>query len=350
MSATATLAPELSAPSVSRSPRRLRWPALAAAVVLLVLAALPAIGDAGMTSLLVDVFVLLSMASMWNLLAGYAGLVSVGQQAFVGAGAYVTLMAAQNGVEPFVAIPIATVGACLLAVPVGGLVLRLRGGYFAIATWVVADALQLLVGRFPSLGGGTGASLPGFAGIDPTMLGNATYWASLAVAVATLAMAYLVLRGRLGLVLTAIRDDEIGARSIGGRVTLAKGLVFLLAAAGTGAAGAILIISQLSVQASSVFSVNWSAEIIFVTLIGGIGSLEGPVVGTIVFFALQQALAPFGAWYLIVLGVIAVLVALFAPRGLWGLVADRFELRPFPVGYWLRSTAGGVPPATGGPG
>ena len=145
----------------------------------------------------------------------------------------------------------------------------------------------------------------------------------------------MLLRSRFGLDLTAIRDNEVGARSVGVRVVLAKRIVYLVAAAGAGAAGAVLIISQLFIQPTSVFSVQWSAYMIFVALIGGLGSIEGPIVGTLIFFMLQQTLADRGAWYLIVLGSIAVVMAMWVPRGIWGLVANRFDLRLFPVGYFL---------------
>src|SRR5919198_5414459 len=185
------------------------------------------------------------LASMWNLLAGYAGLVSVGKQAFVGLGAYFVLILAQRGLEPFAAIPVAA-GACAgVALPISWLVFRLRGGYFAIATWVVADACQLMISRFSSLGGGTGKALPGLAGIDPALLTAVTYWAALAVTVLTLGGVHLLLRGRLGLALTAVRDNEVGARSLGVRVTRTRRAVYLVAALGCGAAGALLIVSQL---------------------------------------------------------------------------------------------------------
>ena len=109
----------------------------------------------------------------------------------------------------------------------------------------------------------------------------------------------------------------------------------MVAAAGCGAAGAIVIISQLNVQPTAAFSVQWSAEMIFVTIIGGIGTIEGPILGTIVFFALQQSLAQYGTWYFIVLGLVAMAVAIWAPRGIWGLISDRLGIRLFPVGYYL---------------
>jgi ABC-type branched-subunit amino acid transport system permease subunit len=328
---------------VTRSRRRTGWTGLVAIVAVAVLAYLPYIVYSGTTDLLVNVFILMAMASMWNLLAGYAGLVSVGQQAFIGLGAYFVLVLAQHGINPFVALPIAAVACGVVGLPVWWLLSRLRSGYFAIASWVVASVCELLIVRFPSLGGGTGAPLPGLSGLNPTLLTAYTYWISLAVVVAVLATVYLMLRSRLGLELTAVRDDEVGARSVGVRVAGARRMVFVVAAIGCAAAGGVVVISQLNVQPTSAFSVQWSAEMIFVTIIGGIGTIEGPILGTIIFFVLQQTLSSYGAWYLIVLGLVAMAVAIFARRGLWGLVADRFHIRIFPVGYWLWPDGQGRP-------
>lgn len=335
MSATA---PEATTPPAVRVTRSRRPPRVSAVVIVggvAVLAYLPYLVYAGTTNKLVNLFILLTMATMWNLLAGYAGLVSVGQQAFIGLGAYVVVYAAMKGMGPFTAIPVAAIACAVFAFPISLLVFRLRGGYFAIATWVVADTCALLVTRSSTLGSGTGAAVRGFAGMDSTLLNAYTYWAALAVAVVAVATAFFLLRSRVGLVLTAVRDNEVGARSLGARVTRAKRIVYLVAGAGCGAAGALLAVSQKFVQPFSVFSVQWSAEMIFVTVIGGIGSIEGPIIGTVLFFVLQETMAQYGAWYLIVLGAVALFVALFAPRGIWGLISGKTRLRPFPVGYWL---------------
>ena len=135
--------------------------------VVAILGYLPYVVYSGTTDLLVNVFILMSMASMWNLLAGYAGLVSVGQQAFIGLGAYFVLILAQHGTNPFVALPVAALGCGVIGLPVWWLVSRLRSGYFAIATWVVASVCELIIIRFPSLGGGTGAPLPGLSSLEP---------------------------------------------------------------------------------------------------------------------------------------------------------------------------------------
>ncbi|MGE5136813.1 MAG: branched-chain amino acid ABC transporter permease [Gemmatimonadota bacterium] len=324
---------------VTRSQRNVAWTAAVALVVVVVLAMFPYLVYSGTTSLMVQAFIVLTLASMWNLLAGYAGLVSVGQQAFVGLGAYFVLILALHGLSPFAALPVAAIGCGVAALPLWWLVSRLRTGYFAIATWVLAATLMLIIERFSSIGGGTGMPLPGFAGLDPTLLTAYTYWAGLAVTVAALAGVYLLLRGRLGLVLTAIRDDEVAARSSGAKVGLARLLVFVVAGAGCGAAGAVLAISQLQVQPEAVFSVQWTAEMAFATIIGGLGTIEGPIIGTAVFMVLQQTLQSYNAWYLIALGLVAIIVALFARRGVWGLVDDHLNVRLFPVGYWLRTPA-----------
>jgi ABC-type branched-subunit amino acid transport system permease subunit len=321
---------------VTRSQRNVAWTGAVALIVVVVFAMLPYIVYSGTTSILVQAFIVLTLSSMWNLLAGYAGLVSVGQQAFVGLGAYFVLILAINGTSPFAALPVATIGCGVAALPLWWLVSRLRSGYFAIATWVLATVVMLIIEEFSSIGGGTGMPLPGLSGFTPALLTAYTYWAGLAVTVVALVGVYLLLRGRLGLVLTAIRDDEVAARSSGARVGLARMLVFVVAGAGCGAAGAVLAISQLQVQPSAVFTVQWTAIMAFATIIGGLGTIEGPIIGTAVYMVLQQTLASYNAWYLIVLGLVAIVVALFARRGLWGLVDSRLNLRLFPVGYWLR--------------
>jgi branched-chain amino acid transport system permease protein len=325
---------------VTRSRRNVAWTGVAAGVIVIVLAAFPYIVYTGTTNLMVQGFIVLTLASMWNLLAGYAGLVSVGQQAFVGLGAYFVLLLNIHNWPMFAALPIAAIGSGVAALPLWWLVSRLRSGYFAIGTWVLATTVFLFVQQFPSLGGGTGMSLPNVPSGNTPLLEADTFWAGLAVTVAALVVTYLLLRGRTGLELTAIRDDEQAARSSGVRVGRARLVVFLVAAVFCGAAGALLAVSQLIVQPSAVFSVQWTAEMAFAVVIGGIGTIEGPILGTIVYLVLQKTLQSYNAWYLIILGLTAIVVVLYARRGLWGLVDDRFNIRLFPVGYYLQSSGG----------
>jgi branched-chain amino acid transport system permease protein len=213
--------------------------------------------------------------------------------------------------------------------------LRTRGAYFAIVTWVVAEAFRLLVITRPELGGGEGASLPA-TGLTPVVRTAMTYWTGLAVAVGSLLGAWLLLRSRIGLDAAAVRDDEHAAAALGVRVERARRLPYLVSAAGFGAAGAVLFLANLRVEPASIFSVNHSANAFFMALIGGVGTVEGPVVGALVYFALQFLLADLGAVYLVLLGLFAVIVMLVAPEGLWGWFSRRTGVALFPIGYRTR--------------
>jgi branched-chain amino acid transport system permease protein len=211
------------------------------------------------------------------------------------------------------------------------LAFRLRGGYFAIGTWVIAEVLRLLVANISQLGGGTGVTVTAVSGYDRQTRIYLTYWLAFAVGVGAVALAYLLLRRRLGLALMANRDSETGARSLGVDVYRVKLVVYVVAAFGCALAGAVIYLNLLRIQPDAAFSVNWSAYMIFIVVIGGVGTIEGPIVGTVLFVVVQETLAQHGAWYLILLGLLAVAVALRARHGLWGLVADRTGVSLFPV-------------------
>jgi branched-chain amino acid transport system permease protein len=306
--------------------------------------AAPWILPASWVSVLSNFFILAIMATMWNLLAGYAGMVSIGQQGFVGLGAYATLYFAIKGMSPFVAIPFAIITCAILAYPITYLLFRLRGGYFAVATWVVADSAMLVILSIALLGGGTGKYLPGLSNLSPSQLDHDTYLATWFVAFVVVAATYFILRSRLGLVLSSMRDNETAARSSGAKVTSTRRLIYVIAAAGCGAAGAVLAISQPFVQPGNAFSINWAAEMLFVSMIGGLGTIEGPIIGCVIFFVLQQWLQNLGAWYLIIFGSLAVVIALWLPKGIWGAIRERTHFELLPVGYRVKERTAAAPP------
>jgi branched-chain amino acid transport system permease protein len=302
------------------------------------LIAVPRLYSTNVVQQLTSLLILIILAAMWNALAGYAGLVSVGQQAFIGLGAYGTIFISQQGVEPYLAMILAAVASAAVAAILSLLVLRLRGGQFAVGTWVVAEATALLVALDQGLGGGTGISLRGL-NVYPRQLRTAfTYWVTLGFAILLLFILFLLLRNRTGVALQAIRDDEEAAASLGVRVGRLKFILFVLAGFGCGAGGALTVANTLFIQPESIFGVQWSAYLIFMVLVGGLGTFEGPIIGATLFFVVQYQFADFGAWYLIGLGLIAVGFALFLPRGLWSLISDRFHIRLLPVGYYLVSS------------
>jgi branched-chain amino acid transport system permease protein len=287
--------------------------------------------------LIVEICFFLALAQMWNLLAGYAGLVSVGQQAFVGLGGYALFVfTIFLGIPPVAALALAGVAAAVFALPTAFVVFRLRGAYFAIGTWVVAEVYRLGFAQVSALGGGSGKSLP--IAVIRDIAGSRAgremlvFYIGLGLAVAATAMVYLLLRSRHGLALTAMRDSERASESIGVNTYRAKLVVYVVAAAVTGVIGALIYLQNLRISPDAAFNViDWTAYVIFIVVIGGIGRIEGPIVGTAVFFVLREFLAELGTWYLIILGAVAILVMLRARQGLWGLVADRWGLHIFPV-------------------
>jgi branched-chain amino acid transport system permease protein len=306
-------------------------------VLVALLAFIPFAFTQNTTEKLTELFVLIILAAMWNALAGYAGLVSVGQQAFIGIGAYATIWFAERGVDPLLGALFAALFAGAVSMPVSLLAFRLRGGQFAIGMWVIAEVFRLLVTNDDSLGGGTGKSLTGLNVYDPATRQAYVYWVALAFMAVLIFLGFVLLRSRLGSSLQALRDDETAAVSVGVRVTRAKRIVFLLAGVGCGAAGAITILNTLRAQPDSIFGVQWTAYMIFMVLLGGLGTFEGPVLGALVLFGIQQQWADQGTWYLVGLGTVAIVVTLLFPRGIWGAIVDRFELRLLPVGYRLRN-------------
>jgi branched-chain amino acid transport system permease protein len=307
----------------------------AAAIVVLALA--PLWAGRQELRLLAEIYSYVALASAWNLLAGYAGLVSVGQHAYVGLGGYLLFALTMfAGLHPLWAVPLAGLIAALASVPVAALVFRLRGHYFAIGTWVVAEVFRLLASQISVLGGGSGTSLP--AGIVTSIAATRawreylTYWIALALAVAILGLIVMLLRSRYGLALTAIRDNELAAQSNGVGVARVKLVVYIVTAFCTAMVGALIFLQKLRISPDAAFSTNdWTAFVIFITVIGGVGRIEGPIIGTAVFFLLRQLFADLGSLYLMMLGAVAIAIMLAAPKGLWGLVAERFGWQLFPL-------------------
>ncbi|MGV0818241.1 branched-chain amino acid ABC transporter permease [Martelella sp. AMO21009] len=320
---------------------------LFSAVIIVILAIIPLFGMRALVQDLFMVLCLLVLALNWNMLAGFAGLVSVGQQLFVGVGAYSMFAAAILwGIDPLTGILIGGLVAMALSVPVAFFTFRLYGAYFAIGTWAVAEIARLSFSQWRALGGGTGTALPrgaarempgvqalrdlldisGAAAVDVL-----TYWLALGLVVVMLAASWLFLRSRMGLGLQAMRDNTVAARSVGVDPLRLKALVFMLTAFGTGLCGGLIFLQTGRIAPDAAFSViDWTAFVIFIVVIGGIGTLPGPIIGVLVFYGLQRLLSDYGTVYLIILGIIGIAIMLFERRGLWGGVVQKtgFDFLP----------------------
>lgn len=327
--------------AISRSTPASMLSLVAAAAIVTALALAPWWGTTAYLRIIGEFMVYLALASLWNLLAGYAGLVSVGQQAYVGLGGYVLFSLGMFlGWHPFAAVLAAGLIAAIVSIPVAKLVFRLNGAYFAIGTWVVAEVFRLGFAQVTALGGGSGSSIPADM---VRMLGAKSareasiYWIALALGTGSLAVCYALLRSRIGLALTAIRDSELASASLGIRIERIKLAVYVAVAGATAMVGALISLQKLRISPDAAFSVNdWTAFVIFIVVIGGIGTIEGPIIGTIVYFLLREFLADLGSIYLMILGALAILIMLVAPKGIWGFVSQRFGWSLFPVGYRVK--------------
>jgi branched-chain amino acid transport system permease protein len=323
--------------TVSRATRASRIGGATFALLLAVLATFPLWADRGWMRDFDEFACYFLFALMWNLLAAYGGMVSIGQQAFFGIGGY-ALLAMGNllHLNPFLAVPLAALVALLIALPVSFVAFRLQGGYFAIGTWVIAEVFRLTLANVSAVGGGSGTSLTALRGIPRATRESATFYLCLGGAALSLVLVYGFLRSREGLSLLALRDDEMAAESQGVDVRRTKLAVYLFAAGGAGLAGALYFLGNLRISPDAAFSVNWTAFSIFIVLIGGAGTLEGTLVGSALFYLLSRLFSDYGTWYLVGLGMLAVMVTIKLPRGLWGTVSDRLDLHLFPVQRRLR--------------
>jgi len=301
---------------------------LAAAATLVLLAVLPLFGTALVIDSLTFLFILIMFATMWNLMAGYAGLVSVGQQAFVGLGGYFMVRMVDAGLPPFPAIFVAALTTGIIAWVLSWFVLRMKAGEFAIATWVIAEAIRAMVSFDPIIQGETGTSVTALNTYAPEMRRLTIYLLALGTAALMLWGSWKLLQGRTGAEAQALRDDEEAAASVGISTFQVKQRIYILASIGCAVAGTLWLASAITFQPRTSFGVQWSVFMLFMVLVGGIGTFIGPILGAVLFFALQEIFGDFGAWYLAGMGIVAILFALYLPRGIVGLWLDRGRDEP----------------------
>lgn len=322
--------------SIERWTRSSRLTLSTMAAVLCLLALAPLVLGAGAVDRMTALFVYVILAAMWNALAGFGGLVSVGQQVFFGLGAYFTIRLADAGLNPFLSLFAAALITGAISLPLSLFMLRLKGGEFAIGMWVISALTHMLVNLDRLIQGETGTSLISLNAYDSGTRRAVIYWLALASMAALLGILFALLRSRTGAAIQAIRDNEDAAASVGVHVIGTKRLLFVLAAFGIAIAGGLWLASATTFQPKTYFSVQWTAYMIFMVLVGGIGKFEGAILGAVLFFIIETFFGSLGVWYLIGLGATAVIFSLYLPRGLWGEIERRFDLQVLPVGYRLK--------------
>lgn len=305
---------------------RVRWSLLL--LILATLGSVPLWSSRYVVNVLLLVFVYVAMGSMWNLLAGYSGLVSLGQQMFIGIGGYtLAVLSVYYGVPLSLSVLCGGAVSVLLAVVISRPIFRMKGVYFAIGTWVVAEVLGICFSNWSYVKYGMGMFIQPAYRLSMT----AVYYGAMGVGCGAVALVYALLRSNLGLALMAIRDDDVSARSLGVIIFRCKFACFLVAAFVTGVAAGILYLNTIFIQPFEAFGIGWTVKLLFIVIVGGIGTVEGPIVGSALYVFLQQYLAEHADFNLIVMGTVAILVLLIAPRGIVGTVKSRLAIELLPT-------------------
>jgi branched-chain amino acid transport system permease protein len=296
---------------------------LAATIVpILFLALLPLIGAPRSWLLYAFLFfIYLAMANMWNLLAGYSGLISLCQPAFLGLAGYTLAISAWVGVPWWAGLAGGAVVAALFALVISIPVFRLSGIYFAIGTLVVPEALRMVFYLWRPVGGqmhgaGAGYMIKGIGDVSTHLI----YWLAFVIGIGSIFLMRRVLKSKLGLGLAAIRDNERTAASCGVSVFKLKLYTFIIAAVVTGLSGAVYYLNQGYIEPSATFNVKWTMTLLLATVIGGVRTEEGPIFGTMVVVFLYFLLARYAGYSLLIQGMILIGLMLLSPQGIAGML------------------------------
>lgn len=286
--------------------------------LLLVAAAamVPFFGTEYALSFTIQLLVFMILAYSWNLIGGYAGYTHFGQICFFGLGGYVGALLIQKvGMAWYFAVPVAALAGVLLAVPLGAAMLRLKGPYFAIGMFGLARVLESVVLGFDSLTqGGTGLYLVPLHNLKPV------YFTLVAIALLMLFATWRLDNSRLGLKLLAIREDEAAAEALGVRTTRLKIGTFVVSAIAPAAVGALYAVYLGFIDPPTAFSPVMELTTIAIVLLGGMGTVLGPLVGAVVLSVVNELLwARFPEYYLAIVGTLVLLSVLFMPRGIANL-------------------------------
>lgn len=307
-------------------PSRMRLPTLILSLAVLI--TLPLWVSRYAVTVLLLIYLYMALASMWNLLAGYSGLISLGQQMFVGVGGYtIAVLSLYYGVNVFLGALAGGVISVLLAALISQPVSRMRGVYFAIGTWIIAEALGIAFSNWGYVKYGMGLFIQPAYKLPMSSI----YYAALVLGVGSVALVYLLLRSDLGLALMAIRDDDGASQAVGVNIFRCKLTCFLVSAFVTGVAAGVLYLNTIFIQPFEAFGIGWTVKLLFIVIIGGMGTVEGPILGSVIFVLLQQFLSEYVGFNLIILGTITIVTIFLAPKGIAGTLQEKFQREFFPL-------------------
>jgi branched-chain amino acid transport system permease protein len=283
-----------------------------------VLAVVPLAGvGANQTKVLFLTFLLISASVAWNILGGFAGQASFGFAVFYGLGAYTSALGINGGLSPYLTYPIAAAVAALASLAIGAPTFRLRGPYFAIATIGVSEAVRVIMSNLAFTGGASGYRITEHVPFRQAE----HYYTGLVLATLAVGVSMLVRHSRFGMGLRAIRDDQEAAADSGVNPYASKLAAHAVAAALTGVAGGVYARYAAFISPDGVFAFQRSVAILLMPIIGGVNTIWGPVIGGGVYGVIEEELAArFPQVHLLLYGLLVILIILFEPGGVMGLL------------------------------
>ena len=290
-----------------------------AALAALVLGILPYVLGDNVVYILYLAFLYISLAQSWNLLAGYAGLISLGHAAFFGLGAYTTIIIVNYWEFPvFAAIFFGGLVASGLSLVVSKPLIRLGGIYFAIGSLALAEILRILMNNLVFTGGGRGIRLLSETGFSDVTF----YYIMFFLAFIATAVPAFLLRSRLGLGMRALRDNEDSARHMGVNAFRTRLYPFVISAFIAGLAGGVHALKMTGIKPDSLFNIVWTFTMASMVVIGGRGTLLGPILGSFLILFISELFVDCQSYFLVITGALLIVVIRFFPAGIWGKISS----------------------------
>ena len=289
-------------------------------VILVILIVFPFLGSKSAVNIVTLMLIYMAMGQMWNLMGGYAGLLSLGMQAFIGIGGYsLTILSINYGINIYVAVLIGAVICAIFGLVVSPAIFKMSGVYFAIGTWVIAEALKIFFTNWSFVGYAKDWGIKTVYNMTLLQL----YFTALVIGVLAVLVVYRLLRTKTGLALLAIRDSTSAAEVMGINIYRTKLTCYVITCFMTGLIGGVMYMQQAYIKPDTGFSINWTIAMTFMVIIGGLGTMEGPIVGSILYVAIVQIMYNFPGMSMIVLGIIAIVVIMVAPDGIMGTLYNK---------------------------
>ncbi len=293
------------------------------AIIVIALIAVPFVGSESLMATMTLILIYMAMGQMWNLMGGYAGLLSLGMQSFIGIGGYsLAVFSVSYGMNVYLAILVGAVISVVFALVISPALFKMSGVYFAIGSWVVAEALIIAFSNWSFVKYAKGIGINSVYRISPTQI----YFTALILGLGAVLVVFIMMRTKIGLALMGMRDNISAAETMGVEIFRTKLKCYLIASFITGLAGGVMYMMQGYIMPSSGFSISWTVAMTFMVIIGGIGTMEGPIIGAILYVLLTQYLYNFPGMSMIILGLVAVVVILIAPRGIMGTLREKTGL------------------------